>query len=187
MRRSLTLLRCLQFLAIWGTVVLTSAALCFGQDKPADKEAPTAKKPVFVSPSARLASAKTVVVQNAGGTEIPYNVIAAGLEGWARFQLVDSPSQADIIVEVTSPEDDKPKKSSGFGQGRMQDSAPPPSGLDEIKLVVYDARTHIALWSATERPKGGFRQRAREDHLVEAASRLLTRFRERMEPPAPKP
>ncbi len=150
-----------------------------------EKKEEPAKKPV--SPTARLVAAKTAVVQNGGGTEIPYNVILSGVEGWGRFQLVDSPDKADIIIEVTSPEDEsKPKGRGASVSGRPQDEPPPSYGPDEIKLVVRDARTRLGLWSATERPKGGFRQRAREDHLVEAAQRLMARFRERIEPP-PKP
>ena len=85
-------------------VVLISGILLAQEKKP--QAAPEQKNPTYVSPSARLAAAKTVFVKNNGGSEIPFNVISGGLEGWGRLLLVDSPGQADIIIEVTSPDDD---------------------------------------------------------------------------------
>jgi hypothetical protein len=69
----------------------------------------------------------------------------------------------------------------------MEESASDSRNVYEgpIKMVVADARTHLTLWAASDQPKGGFRQRARDEHLVEAAQRLLTKFRERIEPPPP--
>jgi hypothetical protein len=167
---------------------LLITGILFAQEKP--PAAPEQKNPAFVSPSARLAAAKTACVKNAGGSEVPYNVISSGLEGWGRFRLVDSPSEADIVVDVTSPDDDHhsstaPKTRVG-GNGRMQEPASSRDNSDgPIRMVVSDSRTHLTLWSASEQPKGALRQRARDEHLVEAAQRLVTKFRERLEPPPP--
>jgi hypothetical protein len=37
---------------------------------------------------------------------------------------------------------------------------------------VYDAKSKVALWSATEQPKMGLKQKAREDKLVEAGAEI---------------
>jgi hypothetical protein len=160
------------------------------QNQPTNKGEPQPNKP-FVSPAARLAAAKTAVLRNGGGGEIPYNVISSELEGWGRFQLVESRSEADVIIEVTSPDEENVSVSSRTGvgsSGRIEDSASTTRNLSSgaIKLVIYDAKTHVTLWSASEQPKGGFRQHKREDHLVEAASRLVAKLRERLEPPPAK-
>ena len=168
-------------------VVLLISGILVAQEKPQAR--PEQKNPAYVSPSARLAAAKTVFMKNNGGSEIPFNVISGGLEGWARFLLVDSPEQADIVIEVTSPDDDHSATSSKTkvgAKGRMEDSASSrPANEGPIKMIVSDARTHLTLWAASDQPKGGFRQRARDEHLVEAAQRLVTKFRERIEPPPP--
>ena len=169
-------------------VVLISGVL-LAQEKP--QAAPEQKNPVYVSPSARLLAAKAVFMKNNGGSEIPFNVISGGLEGWGRFLLVDSPEQADIVIEVTSPDDDHTSqnatKTKVGASGRMEESASASRNVYEgpIKMVVSDAHTHLTLWAASEQPKGGFRQRARDEHLVEAAQHLITKFRERLEPPLP--
>ena len=171
--------------------LLSISGILLSQEKP--QAAPEQKNPAYVSPSARLAAAKTVFMKNIRGSDIPFNVISGGMEGWGRFLLVDSPEQADIIIEVTSPDDDHTSQSAsktkiGAG-GRMErsDSVERNDYEGPIKMVVSDAHTHLTLWAASEHPKGGLRERTREEHLVEASQRLVTRFRERIEPlPAAK-
>jgi hypothetical protein len=164
--------------------LFTGAALA--QEQPQ----PEAKKPTYVSPSARLTAAKTVFIKNNGGSDVPFNVFQAALESWARYQLVDSPEQADILINITSPDDDRTSTekshiASSGGKSRGPDTAPSRANTEgPIRVVVSDARTHLTLWSASDQPKGGFRQKARDEHLVEAAQRLMTQFRERVEPPA---
>ena len=161
--------------------------ILLAQEKP--PAPPEQKHPVYASPSARLAAAKTVFVKNKGGSDVPYNVISGALEGWARFVPVDSPEQADIVIEVTSPDDDNHSSTTSKTHvglnGRMEDSTSTTRNVYEgpIKMVVSDARTHLTLWAASEQPKGGFRQHARDEHLVEAAERLVAKFRARLEPP----
>ncbi|MGA1998822.1 MAG: hypothetical protein ABSG52_02425 [Terriglobales bacterium] len=168
-------------------VVLLISGILLAQEKP--QAPPEQKNPAYVSPSARLAAAKTVFMKNNGGSETPFNVISGGMEGWARFLLVDSPEQADIVIEITSPDDGHTSQSGSKtkvgSKGRMEDSASTTRNEYEgpIKMVVSDARTHLTLWAASDQPKGGLRQRARDEHLVEAAQRLITKFRERIEPP----
>jgi hypothetical protein len=163
--------------------LITSVALAQGQAQPEQK------KPAYVSPSARLAAAKKVYLKNTGGSDVPYNVFQSALEGWARYRLVDSAEEADIVIDITSPDDDRSNAektrvaSSSSGKSRAPDLAVNRANTEgPIRVVVFDARTHLTLWSATDQPKGGFRQKARDEHLVEAAQRLVTKFRERVEP-----
>jgi hypothetical protein len=170
-------------------VVLLISGILLAQQKP--QAPPEQKNPAYVSPSARLAAAKTAFMKNAGGSEIPFNVISGALEGWGRFLLVDSPEQADIVIAVISPDDDHPSQSGSKtklgASGRMEEPASASRNDYDgpIKMVVSDAHTHLTLWAASENPKAGFRQRARDEHFVEAAQRLVTKFRERLEPPPP--
>jgi hypothetical protein len=147
------------------------------------------KQPV-ISQTARLQAAKTAFVRNGGGSEIPYNVIETGVQGWGRYVLVDDAQKADLILEVSSPSDGSGVSVSSTTvpstrvAGRGEDKTTTTKDLSNapIKLVVYDAKNKVALWSAMEQPKMGLKQKGREDKLVEAAERLLTKFRERVEP-----
>ncbi len=148
-----------------------------------------AKKPVPLSPSARLAAAKTAFLKSGGGSDIPYNVISSALEGWPRFALVDSPEKADLIIEISSPTEDNgvsvssSTRTNVMGKPESSTTTTRELSVSQIKMVVYDAKNKVALWSATEQPKSAFRQKAREDNLVEAAQRLFTKFRDRIQPP----
>lgn len=147
------------------------------------------KAPVFVPPAVRLKEAKSVFILNAGGSDIPFNVIEGGIEGWGRYMLAESAEKADLIVEVTSPADENgvtvtSKTTTGTGPAQQSTTSSRELGTGPIKLVVYDARNHVPLWSASEQPKGAFKQKNREDKLVEAAQKLVHAFRERVEPQA---
>ena len=158
-------------------IVLLFAAFSFAQDQ---KPAATP-----ISPSARLAAAKTAYLRNGGGSEIPYNVIESGVEGWGRFTLVDSPQQADVIIEVQAPEEEtgtSVSSSDGHSASASHDTS-----VAIIKLTVYDAKTHLPLWTVVERPKGGFKEKTRNDNLVKAAEKLVSEFRDRLEPPPAEP
>ncbi len=150
------------------------------------------KKPVAITASARLAAAKTAFVKNGGGSDIPYDAVLSGMEGWGRFMLVDSPQKADIIVEVTSPSEEgggvSVSSSTSTGSGRREEKTTTTRQLsgNTVKLVVYDARNKGPLWSASEQAKSAFRQKAREDNLLQAGQRLVSKFRDRLEPPPPQ-
>jgi len=139
-----------------------------------------------VSPAARLAAAKTAYVKNGGESEVPYNVIEGGLEGWPHFQLVNSPEKADVVIQIDTVEDNTGVSvSSTSDSGGKKTHTSHDLSVSLIKLTVYDARTHLPLWTASERPKGAFKDRAREDNLVQASQKLLAKFRDHMEPPPP--
>jgi hypothetical protein len=146
-----------------------------------------------LSPSLRLTSAKSVFIKSSGGSDIPYNVISSSMEGWGRYEIAKSPDKADLIMEITAP------SGSGGGvtvssstrndqYGRPQDSTSNSrdlsSGAGTVRLVIYDARSKAALWSATEEAKGAMRQKGREDNLVSASEKLFAKFHDRIEPPA---
>ena len=142
-----------------------------------------------LSPTARLAAAKTAYLKNAGGSEIPFNVISESVEGWGRFQIVGTPEKADIIIEVTAPETNSGIAISSGTSTDPRTGLPAESTtgtrelqVERINLIVYDARSKMALWSASEQPKGGLRHRSRQDKVVEASQKLVSKFRERVEP-----
>jgi hypothetical protein len=167
-------------------VLVCLTTIAFSQD-------PKAAAPKPLSPSARLAAAKTAYLKNAGGSEIPFNVISEGVQGWGRYQIVGAPERSDIIIEVTSP--------SGVGGVSVSSSTStdPRTGMPantststselsvaRITLIVYDSKSKMALWSSSEQPKGAVREKARQDNVVRAAQHLVTKFRQRVEPDASK-
>jgi hypothetical protein len=56
----------------------------------------------------------------------------------------------------------------------------------DVRLIVRDAKTKVPLWSASERIKGSLKKVDRENNLVEAAQRLVSKFHDQLEPPVSK-
>lgn len=146
----------------------------------------TKPSPTPVAPAARLASAKTAVLKKAGnGSTIAYDVVSSTLDGWGRFTVVAEQEKADLIIEVfsTAERDEGGISAAGpdgtghrVGRNHQGDIA-------MVKLTVYDAKTHISLWTGAERPKGALKKVDRENNEVEAAQSLITKFHDFVEPP----
>ncbi len=134
-----------------------------------------------VSPTARLAAAKTAYLKSVGEADTPFTVIQSGLEGWPRFILVESADKADVVIQVETKEDENGVSVSSDANGKKT-RINHDINVTEIKLIVYDAKTHLSLYTAVERPKGGFKDKTRADNLVKASQDLLQKFRDRMEP-----
>ncbi len=171
--------------------ILSCAIFAPGQEtaKPAQE---VAKPAPPMSPFLRLTSAKSVFIKSSGGSDIPYNVILSSMEGWGRYEIVKSPEKADLIMEITAPSDSgsglsvsSSTKTDQFGrpQDSVSSSRELSSGGGTVKLVIYDAHSKAALWSASEEAKGAMRQKAREDNLVNASEKVFTKFHDRIEPP----
>jgi hypothetical protein len=147
-----------------------------------------------MNPFTRLTSAKTVFLKKGAGTDIPFNVIESSMEGWGRYQMVNSAEKADLIVEVTSPTEtgggvtvSSSTKTDNMGRPEQATSTSrdiSPSG-GPVKIVVYDAHSKAALWSGMEQAKSAMRQKTREDNLVQAAEKVFAKLHDRVEPPPP--
>jgi hypothetical protein len=169
-------------------VLLTATLLVGQQQQEPEKEKKATPPPI--TPAARLAAAKTAFVRMSGGSDtIPYDVISETLQGWGRFTLVESPEKADIVIEVSTTEDHPTSVSAssrparhGGGMDRSTTSSKDIT-ISQIKLMVYDARSKMALWSGSEHPKGALKRVDRENNEVEAAQRMVARFHDQLEPP----
>ncbi len=140
----------------------------------AQQSAPPAAAPV---PPAIL-SASRVFISNAGAdaglfpslfSDTPdrgYNQFYAALKNQGSYQLVNDPSQADLVLELdlTVP--------YGLSNADRQrgDSAHQPM----FRLSVYDAKTHYVLWAFTESIEPAYLQKS-HDHNFDIALAALVR------------
>lgn len=143
-------------------------------------------KPV-ISAHARLMAARRIYIEHVGGT-IPNDVIGDAFQGWGRFQLVNDPADADLIVSIQAPVSSGGVAVSGRPDERGAASSRniSPSSITQIRLQILDAHDRVVLWSGNEQPKSAMKEKQREDNEVEASLRLFRRFRNVLEPePAP--
>ena len=152
------------------------------------------KKTEALTPSARLAAAKTAFISNVHGNTIPFDVISSSLEGWGRFTLVNAPEKADVIIEITAPEESSGVSVSSSTKpsaqtGRMEQSSSSSKQLSfssDVKVAVLDSKTKLPLWTASEHLRNAVKKKDRENNLVEAAQRLFSKLHDQIEPPASK-
>ena len=189
------MLRPLQTLLV--SLIFVSLACAAQEAAPAQEAAaPTpaaARDRALISPQARLMAARNAYLSNAGGNDIAFNVISGAVEGWGRYILVDSAEKADIVIEITAPQDEKKNTDeenkthvSGGSGGRGGPTRPDPGkvpGDPRIKMVVRDAKTKAVLWAQSEAPKDSFRDKKRNDNFVQVAQHLFEQFHNRVEPP----
>jgi hypothetical protein len=164
-------------------ILLTSGISAFSQQ-------PAEKKPLIETPSMRLAAAKNVFITRTHGSRIPLDVIRSTMEGWERFTFVETPDKADLIIEISSTGDSGVQVSSSSnispetGQEEKSNSTRKDISPTDIKMIVFDSRNKRPLWAATESVKFAVKEKGKENNLVEAAERLVSKFHQRLEPPA---
>jgi hypothetical protein len=176
------------------TPAANSSPSSAAQGASSDKSAAVGQKttPLVVSRAQRLGAAKSAFIKKVEGSEIPVNVITNSLEGWGRYMLVSGPEKADLIIEISSPEE-QPSSVTITGShnnpltGYPEQSTSTSHNLSmvPIKMTVFDAKSKLPLWSATEQPKRAMKQKSREDNLVEAAENLFMKFHHAVEPNTP--
>ena len=168
---------------------LSMCVLAVAQETQPQKPA-EATKPI--SPAARLAVAKTAYVKRAAGADVAYDTIRYAIEGWGRYAVVSKPEDSEITIEVSAPGEgggitvSSSSTTTNSTTGRPEQSNNSTrtfsSGGGPVRITVYDTKTKMLLFVASEQAKSALKQKAREDNLVDAASKLVTKFRERVEP-----
>jgi hypothetical protein len=123
--------------------VLCFALACsFADAGTARAQSPSAPVP------AQLVTAGKIFISNAGGDidpntkqlgefvglpVRPYNDFYAAMKSWGRYQIVSTPSDADLVFEISF--------SVSLATG----------GADcKFHLVILDPKTHVTLWAFTE-------------------------------------
>lgn len=171
-------------------LILCCLPLC-AQQTPSDNPPP--KPTGSVSATTRLLNAKTVCVRKVAGNDIAYDIVNNAVIGWPRYIVVDSPEKADLLIEVSSPEEPKKDKDSGTtvsggSNGRDPRALAVPTttyASTDVKLIVRDAHTKAILWAGTEPAKEAFRQVKTDQNLIDATQKLVRKLHDRVEPPAP--
>jgi hypothetical protein len=132
-----------------------------------------AAKKVFVS-NGGGESFETVMDQTVfnGGPDRPYNEFYAGLNDWGRYNLVSSPSDADLVLEISWALSDTGLRLPLLGQLRLQ---------------IIDPRTHTALWSLIEYVRGAVLLGNRDKNFEQAMSTIMTPLKQVAAPPLGSP
>ena len=158
-------------------------------------------QPVVVPPPppppsviSRVTAAKKVFLSNGGtsegfmngrigGPNGIYNALYASLKQWGRFQLVDTPTQADLIFEITAtqPLADVEHTGNGLGPKSYTVTAYPAM----FNLDIYDPSTKADVYEiVSPAGQGGTSQKGRIA-FANAIAALTDRVKALVAVPAP--
>ena len=149
--------------------LLAMLVLLFGCSRawPQQKSAPvvplppqilTAKK-AFIS-NAGLDAISLAAFRRAGDPNAPYNKFYLAMRTWGRWELVNTPADADLVLQLhfSAPVSDCVKLTSYQPQ---------------LELAILDTKTHFRLWTLTEPVEGAYRKATFEKNVSKGIESLI--------------
>jgi len=130
-----------------------------------------AAQKVFIS-NAGGASLETVIDETVfnGGPDRPYNEFYVAMKSWGRYELVSSPADADLVLEISWVLSDTGLRLPVLGQ---------------LRLVVIDPKTRVTLWNFTEYVRGALLLSNRDKNFDQAMNTVVARLKALTLPAAP--
>jgi hypothetical protein len=111
----------------------------------------------------------------------PNDAFYSKIKEWGKYDIVGSPEEADLIVELSYRVEDKGTRvwsttntynnTTQFHSRQVVDP--------ELILTIYDAKTKNSLWSETDHRRLARREKNREKETVNSAQRLVDDLKER--------
>jgi len=161
--------------------------LSWAQSKKVEKGAVLAPLPTAISQAKRvflLNGQTTSQYLTKNGNALAFDTLYADMKGWGRYELVDSPKAADIVIELQY----RPysQGSSSFGvynpsSKTVQTHSADTSGAD-FALVIYEAASKEELWSVSD--ACGFARFVsnQRKEVIKSIDRLVENLRSRAQP-----
>jgi hypothetical protein len=126
----------------------------------------------------QVTSAHSIFIANGGGTNYfnafgggpdrGYSQLYAALRQWNHYQIVDSPSQADLIFEIHAV---APSVDTGGTDGTVVYNP-------QLILRILDPKTNALLWTTTANVKAAGTQNSRDKGFDESVAVLVDRVRQ---------
>jgi len=162
------------------------AAPAEGKDR---KDIPPAPLPTSV------ANAKKVFLSNGGGSDLAYDAFYNSMKNWGHYQIVGSPDEADLIIEMayrvesggTSTWATTNGSATSYGNTTTYNGGaqvhtreiPDP----QLVLTIYDAKSKTSLWPAVDHRRLARREKNREKETINSAERIVDDLKNRLNAP----
>ena len=128
----------------------------------------------------QISAAKRVFIANGGGddpgiydsffnrdVDRAYNQFYAAMKSAGRYELVGSPAEADLLLEIrflVQPSETKVLKGDTFG----------PNYDPQFRLEIRDPKSNALLWGFTEHMEWAILQGNRNKNFDQASARIVT-------------
>ena len=140
------------------------------------KDVPPAPLPTVIR------DAKKIFLTNGGGSDLAYDAFYAEMKNWGKYQIVGSPDEADIIVELAYRVErggthvwSSTNTYTGATQVHSAEITDP-----QLVLTIYDGKSKESLWSAIDHRRLARRQKNREKEIINSAQRLVDELKVRV-------
>ncbi len=141
------------------------------------------RKDVPMAPlPAKIAAAKKIFLSNGGGSNLAYDSFYSEMKQWGRFEIVGSPDEAELIVELAyRVENGGTRVWSSTNTYNNTTQVHSAQIVDpQVVLTVFDAKTKTSLWAETDHRRLARRQANREKEIINSAQRLVDDLKTRI-------
>jgi hypothetical protein len=122
-------------------LTMTSISAFAGQ-QPTDPPSAPVPTPIFAANKVFISNATGEVALPPGNPNLTYDEFYAAMKSWGRYELVSSPADADLILEVRFTFVIGPTGVSQGSGGSTQDF--------QFRLSILDPKSHVLLWAFSE-------------------------------------
>jgi hypothetical protein len=139
------------------------------------KDVPPAPLPAVI------VAAHKVFLSNGGGSDLAYDAFYSEMKKWGKYQIVGSPEEADLIVELAyRVENMGTHVWSATNTDNNTTQVYSRQIIDpQLILTIYDAKTKNSLWSTVDHRRLAKMENNREKEIVNSAERLVEELRSR--------
>jgi hypothetical protein len=161
-----------------GSVILSFAGAAFLCACAATAQSPTPPATAPVPPA--ILAAKKIFIANAGADsglfphpfngnpDRAYNQFYAALKTAGHWELVSSPSEADLVLEL--------RLTAPYGPSNADKQKGASDPLPMFRLAIYDAGNHYLLWALTETIDAANLQKNHDRNFDDAVEAILKDF-----------
>jgi hypothetical protein len=131
-----------------------------------------------------IVNAHKVFLSNGGGSDLAYDAFYSEMKGWDKYQIVGSPDDAELIVELSYRVDDMGTRVWSSTNTYNNTTQVHSRELIDPKLIltIYDAKTKNSLWSTVDHRRLARLEKNREKEMINSADRLVEELRSRSGP-----
>lgn len=140
------------------------------------KDVPRAPLPAII------VNAQKVFLTNGGGSNLAYDAFYSEMKSWGKYQIVGSPDEADLIVELAYRVEDRGTRVwsstnsyTGATNVHSAEIVDP-----QLVLTIFDAKSKNSLWSTIDHRRLAHRQKNREKETINSAERLVDELKTRV-------
>jgi len=137
------------------------------------KDVPAAPLP------AAIVKAQRIFLSNGGGSDLAYDAFYAAMKKWGKYQIVGSPDEADLIVELSYRVENMGTHVWSAANTYNNTTQVYSRQLVDPKLIltIYDAKTKSSLWSTVDHRQLARLEKNREKETINSAERLVEELR----------